>query len=89
MKLLKIFREHVKMNLVHKKKFAGRWPANFWSSLGFSAGGVKFTPPPYEIGLIDRCIHHKQNFQRSSNSSIWACILAWDYAFTLQSNYDQ
>ena len=51
MKLLKIFREHVKMNLVHKKKFAGLWPANFWSYLGFSAGGVKFTPPPYEIGL--------------------------------------
>ena len=43
MKLLKIFREHVKMNLVHKKKF--------WSYLGFSAGGGNFTPPPYEIGL--------------------------------------
>ena len=51
MKLPEIFREHVKMNLVHKKKFAGRRPAKFWSYLGFSAGGVKFTPP-YEIGLM-------------------------------------
>ena len=41
MKLLKIFRERVKMNLVNKRR----------SYLGFSAGGVKFTPPPYEIGL--------------------------------------